>query len=250
MNKFTFEFTVFNNLPFLKVISTTKLFSANAENLSDKSSRDRFFRNNLSVLAGIKQEFIFWPNQVHGDEIAILGKGEKSEKLSKIRADSIITAERGVLIGIFTADCCPVILASQDGKAIGAVHSGWKGTILRNIEKTIGKMCSEYSIKPQSLRAAIGPSIGNCCYSVLKSRLDLFTKEFDGMSQFIYSKNNKDFVDLKGLNKAMLLAAGLKKENIEVSNICTSCDLQQCYSYRRDGTPMMMGRHFTGIMLI
>jgi polyphenol oxidase len=250
MNKFTFEFTVFNDLPFLKAISTTRLFSANTENLTDKPSRDRFFMDNLSVLAGINPESIFWPNQVHGDEIAILGKGEKSEKLSKIRADSIITAEHGAMIGVFTADCCPIILASQDGKAVGAVHSGWKGTLLRNIEKTIGKMCREYSIKPQSLRAAIGPSIGSCCYSVPKSRLNLFTKEFDGRNQFIYSKNNRDFIDLKGLNKSMLLAAGLKKENVEVSNICTSCELQRCYSYRRDGTPVMMGRHFTGIMLI
>src|SRR3990170_5958516 len=114
-------------------------------------------------------------NQVHGNEVLIIKKPTKDTfTLSKTSADAIITNQCGIAIGVLTADCVPILLADPVKKIIGVVHAGWKGTAKGVVQKTVETMVKQFGSDKKALLAAIGPSIGSCCYKVD----DILIKEF------------------------------------------------------------------------
>lgn len=159
--------------------------------------------------------------------------------------DAIITNKRNTALGVFTADCVPVLIIDRSKQVIAAVHSGWKGTINDICANTISKMKSEYNIKPEDLIAYIGPHNRSCCYEIGKDVEDLF------MSNKLYK--NINIIEQGNLNLekciiAQMINEGVLMENIRTTEICTFCSSDfQMHSYRRD--KQACGRMFSFIYL-
>lgn len=180
--------------------------------------------------------------QVHGDSVYIVD-GEDKLGYEEAEADAIITNLKNIAIGILTADCVPVLIYDPVKKAGGAAHAGWKGAAFRIASKTIKAMTNEFGSNPSDMLAAIGPSIGICCYNVNSDVENEFRKRYIDAS--LYIKEGR--VDLKGMNLLDLKGTGLKKENISVSDICTSCRNDIFFSYRKD--EKITGRQLSFIMI-
>lgn len=148
--------------------------------------------------------------------------------------DALITNEKNVTLVTYYADCTPLFFVDTVKKAIGLAHAGWRGTVGRIGEKVVRKMTSEFGTDPADLKCAVGPAISKCCYEVDKSCADEFYKLGDlDNSQFIFPKeNNKFHLDLLECNRQILVKAGVKRENITVSDVCTKCNSELLWSHR------------------
>ncbi len=179
---------------------------------------------------GIELSGFVFSSQVHGDEIRpVTGRDRKENlfDLTPYNADALITSEKGLALIVFIADCIPILLYGENRNgqgAVGAVHAGWRGTVLDIAGKAAMKMRKEYDCMPETMIAAIGPGIGPCCYETGPEVVEQILKlPIGNASDYIGEKNGKLTVDLKGVNRALLIAAGLTEERIEVSGECTMC---------------------------
>lgn len=175
--------------------------------------------------------------QTHSDIVLSVDESFGGEGITKpqsfFEADGLITDKNNMTLLVFYADCVPILLADPTTKAIGAVHSGWRGTKAEIVRKAIEKMKSLHKCNPKNIMAAIGPAIGKCHFEVSE---DIFN-EFKGSvsKAFTEEKNGKFYVDLPNSVKNQLLLSGVPEENIAVSDLCTYCN-DFLYSYRREGS--------------
>ena len=148
--------------------------------------------------------------------------------------DALITNEKGVTLVTYYADCTPLFFVDIKQKAIGLAHAGWRGTVGRIGEKVVKKMTELYGTNPADIIAAIGPAISVCCYEVDKPCADNFYALSDlDSSRFVFPKENgKYMIDLLETNRQILVAAGVKNENITVSDVCTNCNSELLWSHR------------------
>lgn len=148
--------------------------------------------------------------------------------------DALITNEKGVTLVTYYADCTPLFFVDTKQKAIGLAHAGWRGTVGRIGEKVVNKMTELYGTNPADIVAAIGPAISVCCYEVDKPCADNFYALSDlDSSRFVFPKENgKYMIDLLETNRQILEAAGVKNENITVSDVCTNCNSELLWSHR------------------
>ena len=156
----------------------------------------------------------------------------KSRDLQSV--DALVTNEKGVTLVTYYADCTPLFFVDTRQKAIGLAHAGWRGTVGRIGEKVVNKMTEFYGTNPADIVAAIGPAISVCCYEVDKPCADNFyaLKDLDS-SHFVFPKDNgKYMIDLLETNRQILVAAGVKNENITVSDVCTNCNSELLWSHR------------------
>jgi YfiH family protein len=152
-----------------------------------------------------------------------------------VSGDAAITSLRGVILGVQTADCVPILIADDEGRAIAAIHAGWRGTAARIADKTVTRLNEKFRVPAQSLRAVIGPHIGVCCYEVGEEVVrDIANPDaIETRSEW-----PKPHLNLTTANRKQLLDAGLSEERIEVSTLCTKCREDLFHSYRRDGKRM------------
>ena len=148
--------------------------------------------------------------------------------------DALITNQKGVTLVTYYADCTPLFFVDTNKKAIGLAHAGWRGTVGRIGEKVVQKMTELYGTNPSDLKCAIGPAISVCCYEVDKPCADHFLALKNvNPSDFVHPKENgKYMVDLLETNRQILTAAGVKPENITVSDVCTNCNSDLLWSHR------------------
>ena len=148
--------------------------------------------------------------------------------------DALITCEPGTALGIFTADCTPILLHDPVTGAVGAAHAGWRGTAADIAGKTVRAMTREFGCRPADIRAAIGPNIGQCCFQtdrdVPLAMIDAFGKEACSLTKYIRPAGDKSYVNLKEINALALRRAGV--ENIEISTACTMCEHDRFWSHR------------------
>lgn len=141
--------------------------------------------------------------------------------------DALITDCPGLAISVRTADCYPILLADKRNLAVAAVHAGWRGTITHIVDRAIENMAVEFGTSPDDLVAAIGPGIGACCYEV----------GADVARQFglpAVPNVTRTHLDLARENRSQLEAAGVAPQNIETLGVCTFCDAERFFSYRRE----------------
>ena len=176
-------------------------------------------------------------------------------------ADALITRQPGVLLVVQTADCVPILLADTRTRAVAAIHSGWRGTLRRIAEKTLGRMRIEFGTRPEHVIAAIGPAIGRCCYEVgsdvareFHSQFSEAREWFDGpFDSLAAGENDPNWLpwltmmppghqppaptvqlDLLAANRAILIGAGVPPQQIFSSDFCTACRTDLFFSYRRE----------------
>ena len=191
--------------------------------------------------------------QIHSDVIHLF----EAAPAEPCRGDASATNRPGLLLGVQTADCVPILLVDPKDRAIAAIHAGWRGTLARIAVKAIGQMQMHFGTRPADLLAAIGPAIGGCCYEVgtevaiqLHSQFANAPEWFDELRtgdepnpvQWLnmmppgHQPSPKNvLLDLKKANRAQLLAAGLRPQNIFVSDLCTACRPDLLFSYRKQG---------------
>jgi YfiH family protein len=175
---------------------------------------------------------IVTPKQVHGAKVLSVDPTSPKEAGE---ADALWTQHSGVLIGVLTADCVPVLLCEPERQICAAVHAGWRGTSKEIAIKVVQVLCSEGKAAPSSLFAALGPSISGCCYAVGTEVIDGFPIRW---RRFGWSKiEGRHHLDLRALNHLQLMEAGLREEKIALVGPCTSCQVHDFFSSRRSGNP-------------
>ncbi len=176
--------------------------------------------------------------QVHGTRVVHLrAPSEPAEE-----ADAVVSTEPGVAACVSVADCVPVLLADPATGAVAAVHAGWRGTIARASHAAVRALAGLVGAGPGELLAAIGPSIGPCCYEVSPDLAQRFARE---IGPVVRGPPGAPHLDLRESNRLLLLEAGLRPESVEVVGGCTSCDIGRFFSHRRDRG--RTGRHIAFI---
>lgn len=206
------------------------------------SNRD--FNGSLSDAAGLfGLSGIATLDQIHSSNVFVIKDkfGELEQK-----GDALIADLKGIGIGVFTADCVPILFADDSASVVAAIHAGWRGTLLQITKATILEMKKSFGISPSRIRAVVGPSIGVCCYEIGEDVASLFMDKFNDWNGYLFKKDNSKYVlDLKEANRYALLREGV--EDIEIIGICTKCN-SDFHSYRRDGKKI--GNHINFIGLI
>ncbi len=203
----------------------------------------------LAAAFAIPLEQFLVVNQVHRDEIFVIKPyGGYFSSRAELDYDAIVTDRANVAICIKTADCVPVFIADRIKKIIGVVHGGWRGTSLGITAKVIRLLQDQYGSSPEHILAAIGPSIGKCCYQVDSTVAESFYKQ-KGHEHFLFAGTgkNKWMLDLAEANRRQILDCGINESNIEVSGCCTMCNQDVFFSHRGSGG--ITGRQINFMMI-
>lgn len=174
--------------------------------------------------------------QMHSSVVRRVGRTEIAERAS-LWGDGLVTSEPGVLLGIQTADCLPILIADRERRVVGAFHAGWRGTLKGIVERGVASMRREFGSEPEDLSAAIGPGIGRCCFAIGSEVRDLFTARYPYAEQLFSGGQPQSgplSMDLVEANRRQLFAAGLRSESIFAHDACTSCHTEEFFSYRAE----------------
>jgi YfiH family protein len=224
-------------------------------------NRQRFVR----AVAGASSVELVTVRQIHSGMVRIIGEPTSHPSQAQdrdvghpefstadgravLRGDALMTRQRGLLLGIQTADCVPVLIADTKTRAVAAFHAGWRGTLARIVERGVGTMRLEFGSQPKNLIAAIGPAIGACCYSVGEEVRHEFESQFAYAPELFSEVYDSDPVrdkypmlfltarapghsnigpqihlDLHEANRRQLLDAGVSAKAITVVGECTAC---------------------------
>ncbi len=151
-----------------------------------------------------------------------------------IYCDAIVSNAAGVLAGVKTADCVPILIGDPTTSAFAAVHAGWRGTLAEVATKALARMKVAYKTKPGDVRVAIGPAAAACCYEVGTDVIDPFRNKFAGQDLFTETRPEHACINLLAANRAQLIAAGVDPNKINIAPLCTMCRTDLFFSYRRE----------------
>lgn len=246
-------------------------FTASDSHENVEENRRRF----LETLGAPKMRLVTL-KQIHSSSVLRVGRGDLDgpgtdgvslDAQSPCKGDGMMTAEKGILLAIQTADCIPVLVADVKKKVVAAFHAGWRGTVRRITENGVGKMRAAFGCRPEDLVAAIGPGIAACCYAVGEEVRSEFESQFHYAAELFCEVSDSDPVrkkypmlfltakppghsnvgpqlhlDLMEANRRQLVDAGLRAEAITLVGDCTQCQNNRYFSYRAE-------QGFTGRML-
>lgn len=184
-----------------------------------RENRREFFKN-----LGLKPHNIVFQKQTHSDIIRYIEKPAPAEE-----SDAMITDKYNIGLAVGVADCTPIFIYDRQRKIIAGVHSGWRGTEKKILLKTLFRLQGKFNSKKDDLVVYIGPSICREHYEVGPEVADLFDEKFR------IKKDEKYLLDVAAVNYQILIDYGLKKEQVEVSGLCTYGEKEILHSYRRDG---------------
>jgi YfiH family protein len=171
-------------------------------------------------------------NQVHG---SVVHAATRDTARLRPAGDGLVTAEPGVMLGIFTADCVPILMVDTDRRIAGALHAGWRG-VLADIAGVGVRAMEKLGARPADIRAALGPSIGQCCFEADVDLADRFGREIDGAHTHTRAgRSGKAFIDLRAVARDQLERAGLEAGNIASVGPCTRCASDRFFSRRAAG---------------
>ena len=209
-------------------------------------------RRSLAEAAGFEVERLITARQVHSATVRIVtaeeaGRGALDRESRIPATDALVTNQPGICLMVLAADCVPVLLFEPEKRVVAAVHAGWRGTAAEIVGVTVRVMQEHFGCDPQRVVAAIGPSIGKCCFEVGEEVARVFQQLFPGNQAIVGlgKQPGKYQVDLCEANRKELLACGVKNENIEVAGMCSVCHPDLFFSYRREGEKA--GRFGAGI---
>ena len=228
--------------------------------ITPEDTREAVERNRklfLQALGAIHDDGATWPSvgmrQVHSSVIHRVDE----VPAQPLQGDGLITNRSGIVLAVRVADCLPVLLADPVRRAVGSFHAGWRGTLARMVEKGVGEFRRQFGSDPADIKAAIGPGINRCCYEVSEDLRDKFASQFAYAGELFEEVFSSDPVrrtypllfmnmrapghgepprtahlDLVEANRRQLLEAGVREENIWISELCTSCRTDLLFSHR------------------
>jgi hypothetical protein len=197
-----------------------------AENILE--NRRRF----ISALGGSWRLAACW--QVHGADVLVVRSAD-DPRSEREHCDALATNLRGVLLGVKTADCVPLVLGDARTGACAAVHAGWRGTLAGIAPRALAALREEFGTDPADVRAAVGPAALGCCYEVGGEVLEAFREKFDyADALFTPTRGGHALVDLHEANRRQLVASGVAPERVHLLPLCTMCRTDLFFSYRKD----------------
>ena|SRR3989338_6601942 len=194
---------------------------------------------------GIPVRHICRIKQVHGNDVVLAQNIKELEIYKQTSADSVLTKLSQTALIISTADCVPLLFCDSTKKVIAAAHAGWRGTAKNVAQTTVEALQTQFQCEPKNIVVAIGPAIQECCYEVDQNVYDQISQKYFFKS--IAHKKNHWMLSLPQVNCDQLLKAGVLKDHIWISPLCTACHLDQFYSYRKEGESA--GRQWSFIAL-
>lgn len=201
----------------------------------DDPQRVRENYRRFCAAVGVEPDSVVMTRQVHGTQVRpVTGADRKSDVMDEsfVEADGLVTDVPGVTLVIFTADCIPILLFDPVRRVAAAVHAGWRGTAGAIAAQGVQAM-EGYGCKPGDIRAAIGPGIGPCCFETDADVPQAMAQRLGDLAAPYMSKTGEKWrVDLKGINRAVLLDAGVAGEHIDLSEDCTCCLPERYWSHR------------------
>ncbi len=200
---------------------------------------DENFRR-IAAALGCSVEDIVCSDQTHTTNLRIVGKADGGKGITRVRdysdVDGLLTDEPGVYLATFFADCVPLYFVDTKRKAIALAHSGWRGTVARMGQCVIEKMREAYGTDPSDLVAAVGPSICQECYEVSEDVAGAFADAFKKPGQereiLLAKGGGKYQLDLWRANEIVLTEAGIPKEHIQITDLCTCHNDRYLFSHR------------------
>jgi len=149
-----------------------------------------------------------------------------------LEGDAAITAVRGAVLSVQTADCVPILIADRNSSIVAAVHAGWRGTAARIVQRTVDAIREKYSVSPSDLTAVIGPHNAVCCYEVGEDVVDAVRvpNAFEHRPDWRKPHFNQALA-----NQRQLIESGVPESQIVTSTLCTQCRADLFFSYRREG---------------
>jgi YfiH family protein len=199
----------------------------------DEDSAENIEENRRRFLSALDGEFrlaTVW--QVHGDAIKVVA-GETDIEMTDEKFDALVSNLRGVLVGVKTADCVPVLLGDKRTNAFAAVHAGWRGTVQSIVVKAVEKMRTTFGTDPTDLICAIGPAASGRCYEIGRDVIDAFEKDLPGSAgYFTETRDGHALVDLHRANRDQLVSEGVRGDSIYAAPFCTMERTDLFFSYR------------------
>jgi YfiH family protein len=243
---------------------------------TDWDARERVAANRAKFAAALpaSEMSLITLRQFHSDVIHVAKRPlSEAPKADAPRADALVTRTAGLLLGVQTADCVPILLADTRHRVVAAIHAGWRGTLARVAVKALGRMQMEFGTRPRDVVAALGPSIGRCCYEVGSEVARSFAAQFpnaaewfDGpFDQLAFGEEPlwlpwltmmppgrvppppRVQLDLRACNRWQLIDAGVRGKQIDVNELCTACRRDLLFSYRREGAKTGRMMAFIGV---
>jgi len=204
---------------------------------SDEKKKCKNRRRFLERL-GLKVADLVTMEQIHQNRVVVVDRADRGQRI--IGADGLVTKKRGVVLGVKTADCAPVIAYDPQERILGAVHSGWRG-VKKKVNRDLIKKMVELGSKPNRILVGIGPTIGACCYRINQAHV------YGPLRKMMFSADEELVLDLKQLVVDQLVEAGVSEANIELAEMCPACQNQEFFSFHKEGRPF--GEFLTVAML-
>ena len=208
-------------------------------------------RLTLAMQLGVDLDDLVMPRQTHSCRVAVINERFRALDIDKQEAalegvDALVTSLKGVVIGVNTADCVPIVLVDGQAGVIAVAHAGWRGTVGRIGEAVVKEMCRQ-GASADHIQAALGPSICQECFEVGDEVVEAFKQAHFNLDDIVTrnAATGKAHIDLRTANRAVLVAAGVPVGNIVESQHCSRCEHDRFFSARRLG--INSGRTFTGI---
>ena len=209
-------------------------------------------RLTLAMKLGVDLDDIVMPRQTHSCRVAVIDERFRSLDIDKQEealegVDALVTTLKGVVIGVNTADCVPIVLVDGEAGVIAVAHAGWRGTVGRIASSVVKEMCRQ-GASVDRIQVAMGPSICQDCFEVGDEVVQAFKNAHFDMDAIVKrnDETGKAHIDLRAANSAVLVAAGISVGNIAVSQHCSRCEHDRFFSARRLG--INSGRTFTAIL--
>jgi polyphenol oxidase len=196
----------------------------NGKIINFKNVKNFLYKNNIPF-----KNTIFM-HQVHGNNVE---KVRDNSNCIIQNTDGIMTRKQGIFLGVFTADCIPLLFFNTKQNIVGAVHAGYKGILKGVVENMLLKIREE-KIDMNDIHVIIGPSIRKCCYDVPEERVHEFIRKFPDFKYFYTRKRDRYFLDIQSIVVQVLLKNGIMNDNIHDGNICTQSNVSKYFSYRGD----------------
>jgi polyphenol oxidase len=196
----------------------------------------------ICLALAVEQHDLTSPKQQHSAAVRRVDEVDRGKV--QLGCDALITDETRLPLLLRYADCVPVLIYDPVHRALALVHSGWRGTVLGAPRAAVAALVQEFGSRTRDLVAAIGPSIGTCCYEVGSEVVDAVRSAFSGSRSLLSARPNGRFrLDLWTANQGSLSECGVQR--IEMSGICTACNTEEFYSHRaEDGKT----GHFAAVM--
>ena len=220
-----------NRRRFVQAVTDPRIGDQSGDHIGDQTSDQT--GDQPFTLVGLRQVHSAQIHELRDPAEALAGKLSTSDGKPILEGDGLITDLPGVLIAVGIADCVPVLVVDPSKRVVAAVHAGWRGTVARIVEAGVARMQQSYGSRTEDLIAAIGPSIGPCCYKVGEEVHEQFAANFPYAAQLFRTESTSNsppevakpgkHLDLWEANRRQLQHAGLADARITVLASCTAC---------------------------